>query len=153
MYVPQRGLLVRNWLVRDQVRILTTASASRIGEWAERWDVARFMGREARTLSGGERNRVGVALAVLRDPVCLLLDEPLTGAAPADRERVAEMIRHLAGRGCAVLVTGHEARELLDLADRVILLTGGATRDLGGPARAAEDPSFRRTYLGPRRVS
>lgn len=153
LYVPQEGLLVRDWVVRDQVRVLTGASPSRMAAWAGRWEVDELMRRNPRTLSGGERNRIGVALAVLRDPVCLLLDEPLTGAAPTDRERVAEMIRHLAARGCALLVTGHEARELLALADRVLLLSAGATRDLGDRARALADPAFRREYLGPRELS
>lgn len=149
LYVPQEGLLVKDRIVDDQVRVLTGASPERVAGWAERWEVHAFMGREPRTLSGGERNRVSVAVAVLRDPACLLLDEPLTGSAPKDRERVGEMIRHLAGRGCAVLVTGHEARELLELADRVLLLSAGATRDLGGRRTALADPGFRREYLGP----
>lgn len=148
LYIPQEGLLVRDWVVGDQARLLTGASEARIREWAERWHVADFLPREARSLSGGERNRVSVALAVLREPVCLLLDEPLTGSAPKDRERIAEMMRHLARRGCAILVTGHEARDLLALADRVLLLSAGATRELGDRHAALADEAFRREYLG-----
>lgn len=149
MYVPQEGILVRDWVVRDQVLLLTTTSRSGIRVWAERWGLGPYLDREPRTLSGGERNRVGVALAVLRKPVCLLLDEPLTGAAPQDRELVARMIGYLADRGTAVLVTGHEAHDLLSLADRVLLLVAGGTRDLGHPDDAVSDPAFRREYLGP----
>lgn len=152
MYIPQEGVLARGWTVGDQVRILTTAPASTVAAWAERWEVASFLDRSPGSLSGGERNRVSVAVAVLREPPCVLMDEPLTGAAPRDRELVTRMIRHLAGRGCALLVTGHEARELLDVADRVLLLSGGSSRDLGGPERAVDDPDFRREYLGSRMV-
>lgn len=149
LYIPQKGLLVRDWPVRDQARLLTGASPPRITRWAERWDVAEFLDREPRTLSGGERNRTSVALAMLRQPACLLLDEPLTGSAPRDRERTGSLMRQLADEGCAILVTGHEVAELLAVADRVLLLSGGATRDLGDPAAALADVAFRREYLGP----
>lgn len=149
MYVPQEGLLVKNWEVADHVRMFRKR-AEVVAAWAARWRVEELMGRVARTLSGGERNRVGLALGVLRDPECLLVDEPFTGASPLDREMSAAMIRHLAGRGCALLVTGHEADDLLALADRVVHLQAGSTRELGSPAEAVGDASFRRDYLGSR---
>ncbi|HZD03410.1 MAG TPA: ATP-binding cassette domain-containing protein [Longimicrobiales bacterium] len=150
MYVSQEGALVKNWTVEDHVRLLRRSDEA-IAAWGARWRVQALMGRVARTLSGGERNRVGVALAVLRDPECLLLDEPFTGAAPLDRELVAAMVRHLTGRGCAVLATGHEAGDLLALSDRVIHLQAGSTRELGPPDEAVDDESFRREYLGVRK--
>lgn len=149
MYVPQDGALVRNWTVEEQVELFER-SADAVHAWAARWGVGGLMDRQARTLSGGERNRVSAALALLRSPACLLMDEPLTGAAPRDRELITSMLRELTGRGCAVLVTGHEAVDLLAVSHRVIHLDAGSTRDLGGPREAAEDEQFRRGYLDPR---
>jgi ABC-type lipopolysaccharide export system ATPase subunit len=121
----------------------------RLSRWAERWGLTALLDATDTALSGGEKNRAGVALAVLRRPVCLLTDEPLTNSAPKDRERICEALRTLRDRGCALVVTGHEARELLALADRVIWMVAGTTRDLGRTEAALTSHQFRREYLGP----
>jgi ABC-type lipopolysaccharide export system ATPase subunit len=57
----------------------------------------------------------------------------------------------MAARGCALVVTGHEVPELLDLADEVVWMTGGTTHGMGTAAQAEAHEQFRRDYLGPRR--
>ena len=99
-------------------------------------------------LSGGEQRRAEVALAWIREPRCLLADEPFAGINPSDGELIAGALRGLAERGCAILVTGHEVRQLLDLADEVIWMAGGTTHGLGSPVAAVENHQFRREYLG-----
>ena len=76
-----------------------------------------------------------MALARLREPLCLLADEPFAGLAPLDRARVAEDLREQTGRGASVIVTGHEVEELLAIADLVIWMVAGTTHVLGSAAR------------------
>jgi ABC-type multidrug transport system ATPase subunit len=160
-YLPQHGVLPRGRTVREAAEsilraredasfdALPSTGPRTLSAWAERWGLQDLLEATHGELSGGEKNRAGVALAVLRGPVCLLTDEPLTGSAPHDRARVVEALRLLRDDGCAVVVTGHEARELLDLADRVVWMVAGTTRDLGRPAEALASHQFRREYLGP----
>ncbi|HEX9885791.1 MAG TPA: ATP-binding cassette domain-containing protein [Longimicrobiales bacterium] len=149
MYVPQEGLLVRDGWVDDHVRLFAQDGHPRLDGWITRCRLDAFLGRPVAELSTGERNRTSLALALLREPACLLADEPLTGAAPLDRELIRSVLMELRAQGCALVVTGHEARDLLDLADHVVWLVAGTTHDLGEAARAARHPQFVREYLGP----
>jgi len=99
-------------------------------------------------LSGGERRRANLALALVRSPDCLLADEVFRDVAPLDCELVGETLRALAARGCAVLVTGHEIGFLLTYCDHVTWCSAGTTRELGPPAQAKQVDAFRAEYLG-----
>lgn len=120
----------------------------RLGAEVDRLRLGSLLERGARDLSGGERARAAMAGAALRRPACLLFDEPLAGTAPRDRELLSDALRRLAGEGCAVVVTGHEAADMMLLADRVVWVTSGTTRDLGHPDDAKGNDFFRRHYLG-----
>jgi ABC-type multidrug transport system ATPase subunit len=102
----------------------------------------------SRFLSGGERRWAELALALLRRPSCLLLDEPFRGIDPRQAELVRELIRGLAAGGAAVVITGHEVGWLLETADTVVWLHQGGTRPLGPPGAARAHWQFRRDYLG-----
>ena len=106
-----------------------------------------LLGRHAWELSGGERRRAEVGYAGARGPGVLVADEPLRGLAPLDAQAVAGHLRTLAAEGCAVLVTGHEARALLDVADHVVWMTGGTTHHLGTRDAALAHDQFRSNYL------
>ena len=101
-------------------------------------------------MSGGERRRAEIWLAIAAASACLIADEPFLGIAPADRSRVAEVLRARAATGTAILVTGHEVEDLFDLADDVIWMVAGTTHGLGSPDEAARNSQFRLEYLGTR---
>ncbi|CAN5868880.1 hypothetical protein BH23GEM9_BH23GEM9_29680 [soil metagenome] len=98
-------------------------------------------------LSGGERRRSELALAMVRRPRCLIADEPLRGIDPRDAERLIETLRRMADGGAAVIVSGHEVRTLLDASDDVVWVTAGTSYDMGSPAQASAEDRFRREYL------
>jgi hypothetical protein len=112
--------------------------------------VAPFREARVRELSGGERRRVELTLGLLRNPRCLIADEPLTGLAPVDQQRAVRALRDAARRGAAVLITGHEVDMLMGAADEVVWITAGGTRDMGSPEQAWRHPEFARDYLGRR---
>lgn len=119
----------------------------------EALSIGPLLGRYAATLSGGEKARVAMALAVARRPRCLLADEPLAGLAPIDQDLLVSALRGLAGDGTAVVVTGHDVRLLLAFAHRVVWIASGTTLELGTPAEALVHERFRRDYLGPAEAS
>ena len=66
-----------------------------------------------------------------------------------DQEIVADVIRSMADAGCAVVVTGHDVRALLELADQVVWMVAGTPHGLGTPQEARNHDQFRKEYLGP----
>jgi ABC-type multidrug transport system ATPase subunit len=100
------------------------------------------------TYSGGERRRAELGLALVRNPACLLVDEVFRGIDPIAVDLMGRSLRTLAARGCAIVVSGHEMRAILPIADTVTWVTAGTTYDLGSPTDAMANHSFRREYLG-----
>jgi ABC-2 type transport system ATP-binding protein len=103
-------------------------------------DVVRLVGLEekstarVRSLSGGQRRRLDLAVALAGDPELLFLDEPTTGFDPAARRAAWEMIRSLRELGKTILLTTHYLDEAEQLADRVAVLRGGQVVAIGTPA-------------------
>jgi ABC-2 type transport system ATP-binding protein len=101
------------------------------------------------TLSGGERRRLDVALALVGDPDLLFLDEPTTGFDPTARRQAWEMVRSLQALNKTILLTTHYMDEAEALADHIVVLAGGMIvaegqpETLGGRHRAACRISFR----------
>jgi ABC-2 type transport system ATP-binding protein len=88
----------------------------------------------ARRLSGGQRRRLDLALALIGDPELIFLDEPTTGFDPAARRTAWQTIRSLRDLGKTVLLTTHYLDEAQELADRVAIVMGGRILAEGSPA-------------------
>lgn len=151
-YLPDAGLLTGRMTLREHLRKVAWRFGGGLGaEDAEELAVAELLDRPVREYSGGEVRRAEVAVAVARQPLCLVADEPLAGIDPTDGERVARVLRRMAARGCAIISTGHEVPQMMAMADEIVWMTGGTTHGLGTAARAVENEQFRRDYLGPGR--
>jgi ABC-2 type transport system ATP-binding protein len=87
-----------------------------------------------RRLSGGQRRRLDLGLALVGDPELIFLDEPTTGFDPGARRRAWETIRSLSGLGKTILLTTHYLDEVEQLADRVAVLREGRIVAAGTPA-------------------
>jgi ABC-2 type transport system ATP-binding protein len=87
-----------------------------------------------RRLSGGQRRRLDLGLALIGDPELIFLDEPTTGFDPRARRRAWETIRGLRGLGKTILLTTHYLDEAEQLADRVAVLAQGRIVASGTPA-------------------
>jgi ABC-2 type transport system ATP-binding protein len=87
-----------------------------------------------RTLSGGQKRRLDLGLALVGDPQLLFLDEPTTGFDPVARRAAWEMIRSLRELGKTVLLTTHYLDEAEQLSDRVAVLREGTIVALGRPS-------------------
>jgi ABC-type multidrug transport system ATPase subunit len=146
-FLPDRDLLSPVLTVRAHLPALDRFEEARPGRLAEALRDPALLDRRPGELSGGERRRAEVGFARARAPAVLVADEPLRGLGPLDAEAVAGYLRTLADEGCAVLVTGHEARALLDVADHVVWMTGGTTHHLGTRDAALVHHQFRAQYL------
>jgi ABC-2 type transport system ATP-binding protein len=92
--------------------------------------------RDARvkTLSGGQKRRLDLGMALVGDPDLVFLDEPTTGFDPAARRNAWELVRSLRSLGKTVLLTTHYLDEAQQLADRVAVLRAGELVSMGRPA-------------------
>jgi ABC-2 type transport system ATP-binding protein len=87
-----------------------------------------------KTLSGGQKRRLDVALALIGDPDLIFMDEPTTGFDPQARRAAWEMIRGLRALGKTILLTTHYLDEAQQLADRLAVLRDGEVVTIGTPA-------------------
>ena len=102
----------------------------------------------AGTLSGGERQMLAMAMALMVEPRVLLLDEPSAGLAPALQRLVFDRIREINARGLGILLVEQNARESLALCRRAYVLAMGRVRAEGPGEVLRDDPEIRRLYLG-----
>ncbi|MFD6889979.1 ABC transporter ATP-binding protein [Streptomyces sp. NPDC059957] len=91
-------------------------------------------GHRLKTLSGGQRRRLDVALGVIGDPELLLLDEPTTGFDPVARRQFWDLIRLLSESGTTIVLTTHYLEEAEALADRLAVIARGKVVAEGEPA-------------------
>jgi ABC-2 type transport system ATP-binding protein len=114
--------------VRDHLRVRCAACGlprSRVDEVLEATGMSALAGRRAGNLSLGERQRLGLAGALLADPEVLILDEPGNGLDPAGVTWLRGFLRQLGGQGRTVLVSSHMLAEVAQTADEVIVIDGG----------------------------
>jgi len=118
------------------------AADGRVRAWLERLGIAHLASRAARTLSGGEAQRVSLARALVLDPEILFLDEPFGSLDPPTREGlIADLERILReGRTTTVFVT-HDRQEALRLGDRIAVLMGGRIAQIDRPEAVFAAPA------------
>jgi branched-chain amino acid transport system ATP-binding protein len=108
--------------------------------------LAELKGNSAGTLSGGERQMLAVARAMLAGPKLLMLDEPSEGLAPMVVKGIAERLRAMRGEGIGILLTEQNHRLALEAADRVYFIEKGQV-DWEGTAEQAGAPEVIARYL------
>ncbi len=102
----------------------------------------------AAKLSGGERRRAAFALTIACEPAFVLLDEPFAGLDPISVGDMKASVKKLARRGIGILITDHNARELLPIADRSYVIFAGRLLADGNADAVMANPEVRQVYLG-----
>jgi branched-chain amino acid transport system ATP-binding protein/neutral amino acid transport system ATP-binding protein len=104
------------------------------------------------SLSGGQRQILAMAMALMAEPRVLLLDEPTAGLSPVAAHELFGTIRNLAREGLAILMVEQNALESLDVSDRAYVLVDGRNHLDGTASAVANDPDIRRLFLGGRQT-
>jgi ABC-2 type transport system ATP-binding protein len=100
-------------------------ATERIDEVLDVVELSARAGHRVGGYSHGMRQRLGIAAALLRDPLLLILDEPATGLDPAGMRDMRRLIRRLADQGITVLLSSHQLPEVQELCDRVAIVDRG----------------------------
>lgn len=126
-YVTQAPSVYTDLTVRENLRYFARVlgvPSERIEHAVETVDLSRRIDQVAATLSGGERSRASLAVALLADPDLLILDEPTVGLDPVLRQGLWETFHALAGEGRTIVVSTHVMDEA-DRCDELVLMREG----------------------------
>ena len=100
------------------------------------------------SLSGGERRRTEIARCLINNPKILLLDEPFAGVDLLSIQDIKSLLLKLQARGCAVLVTDHNASQLLSVVDRAYVIANGNIVANGTPRQIVNIAEAKKLYFG-----
>lgn len=154
-YLAQEPSVFRKLSVWDNVMaILETLPlsrrkrAERAEELLSPFDLMKVAKQPAYTLSGGERRKLEIARALVRDPAVLMLDEPFAGVDPLSVNEIQDIVRRLAAKGLGIVITDHNVRETLSVVNRAYLVYNGRLLKEGTSDELVNDPEVREKYLG-----
>ena len=151
-YVPQLDNVFPNLTVSENLemgsldRSQTKPQIERMCELFPRLGERR--GQYAGTMSGGERQMVAMARALMPSPQVLLLDEPSAGLAPAFVDAIFEKTKDVNREGVTIVMVEQNARRALEMSDRGYVLDLGKDRFEGPGRELLDDPKVAELYLG-----
>jgi branched-chain amino acid transport system ATP-binding protein len=152
-FVPQERNVFPSLTVRENLEIGgyvdPRASRARIEAIFARFpELAAKRRQAARGLSGGQRQILAMARALMVAPAVLLLDEPSAGLAPRAAEKLFETIAAINEDGVSIAMVEQNALAALTVARRGVILVDGRVSRAGPAAELARDPEVRRIFLG-----
>jgi len=154
-YLPQQTAIFRGLTVYEN--LLGIAQIVKKGIRKQKDIVEKLMAEfsithlrdvKATALSGGERRRTEIARCLISSPKVLLLDEPFAGVDLLSIQDIKELLLKLQSRGCAVLVTDHNASQLLSVVDRAYVIANGSIIANGTPKQIVNTTEAKRLYFG-----
>jgi ABC-2 type transport system ATP-binding protein len=134
--IPQDFHFFPKLTPREAVRLYASLFAVKVDvdELLARVELSDKADNHYDTLSGGQHQKVGVALALVNDPELCFLDEPTTGLDPRARRSIWDVIRRLRGEGRTVFLTTHYLDEAQQLSDRIAIIHRGRIIATGSPS-------------------
>jgi ABC-2 type transport system ATP-binding protein len=129
-WIPQQAALYRRLTVAENLRLFAHLEhvadvEATVGEMLDQTGLRGRRDDQVGTLSGGNQQRVNIAIGLLARPAVLLLDEPSAGLDPRQRERLWEFVLGLAGGGTTVIFSTHNIQEAERYGQRLLVLADG----------------------------
>ena len=154
-YLPQQSAIFRGLTVYENllgiaqiVKKRSTQQKEIVEQLMAEFSITHLRDVKANTLSGGERRRTEIARCLISNPKVLLLDEPFAGVDLLSIQDIKELLLKLQARGCAVLVTDHNASQLLSVVDRAYVIANGTIVANGSPRKIVNTAEAQKLYFG-----
>src|SRR5690554_5404226 len=149
-YVPQVTNVFRSLTVQENLQVAARkVKRSQIDEMLSVFPALKpRLTQTAGTLSGGERQQLAFARALIRSPKVIVLDEPTAALAPSLVETIFQVIQRLRSLNVAVLMVEQRARQALEISDRGYILDQGKVVLSGDAQKLLSDPEMTALYLG-----
>ena len=140
-YLPEAAPSYRAMTVRDYLSFIAeirgfkgAAAAKKVAEVVVQAKLEGVAGQTIETLSKGYRQRTAFAAAIIHDPKVLIMDEPTDGLDPNQKFTVREMIKAMAAKGKAIIISTHILEEVDAVCSKVVVIAGGEKKFDGTPA-------------------
>jgi ABC-2 type transport system ATP-binding protein len=142
-WVPQQAALYRRLTVEENLRLFARLEGhddveASVERMLEQTGLADRRHDQVARLSGGNQQRINIAIGLLAQPVVLLLDEPSAGLDPRQRARLWEFVSGLAAGGTTVIFSSHNIQEAERYGERLLVLADGERLFDGGPGELRE---------------
>ena len=154
-YLPQQTSIFRGLTVYENllgiaqiVKKSTVDQKDIVEKLMAEFSITHLRDIKATALSGGERRRTEIARCLINNPKVLLLDEPFAGVDLLSIQDIKGLLLKLQARGCAVLVTDHNASQLLSVVDRAYVLANGNIVANGTPRQIINTTEAKKLYFG-----
>lgn len=154
-YLPQQSSVFSKLSAEDNLlgvmQLLDFSRADqkeRCQQLLEQFKITHIRKTAAGRLSGGERRRLEIARCLVSDPEIIMLDEPFAGIDPVTVQNIQVVIKELAEKGIAILITDHAAREILQITDRTYVVSEGKILVSGTTEEIVGHEEVKSKYLG-----
>ena len=154
-YLPQQTAIFRGLTVYDNLLGIAQIIKKNIAEQRDiveklmaEFSITHLRDVKATSLSGGERRRTEIARCLINNPKVLLLDEPFAGVDLLSIQDIKGLLLKLQARGCAVLLTDHNASQLLSVVDRAYVIANGSIVANGTPRQIVNTTEAKKLYFG-----
>ena len=154
-FLPQQSSIFRGLTVYENLLAIAQIAKKRVSEQKDiverlmtEFSITHIRDVKATALSGGEVRRVEIARCLINNPSVLLLDEPFAGVDLLALQDIKGLLLKLQKRGCAVLVTDHNASQLLSIVDRACVIANGTIVANGTPRQIVNTAEAKKLYFG-----
>ncbi|WP_045210708.1 LPS export ABC transporter ATP-binding protein [Desulfonatronovibrio magnus] len=154
-YLPQESSIFKNLTVFENLMLILEYThkskkhrLQKADQLMDELGISKLAHQKASFLSGGERRRLEIARALIKDPRFILLDEPFAGIDPIAVDDIQKIILKLREKEIGVLISDHNVRETLRICDRASIVYDGQVILDGTPQEIINDTRARAVYLG-----
>ncbi len=154
-YLPQEPSIFRELTVEENIIVVLELMGlegeelqKRLEELLGELHLTPLRSKKGATLSGGERRRLEITRALATQPSCLMLDEPFANIDPIAIADLKAMITLLKNKGISILITDHNAREIISIADKSYLIADGKVIFAGSVEELVKNEEAKIRYFG-----
>ena len=156
-YVPQTNNIFRTLTIRQNLMLAAKRSDGLVDDLIERmftlFEILRGKQMDkGGKLSGGQRQMLAIAMALVAEPKLILMDEPTAGLAPKVAEEILALVQDIAEKGVSVIFVEQNVKAALSISNRTYVLAEGRNQIDGSTQELMEGQVIKEIYLGDRRI-
>ena len=154
-YIPQNSAVFLGLTCEENIRAIAevkikekSLQENKIQELLSDFNLEYLKNIKAINLSGGEKKRLCISMALVSNPQILLMDEPFAALDLITIDMIKKIIVSLQKKLISVIVTDHNAKDLMNVSDRCTIISNGEVIISGNPRKIINDPKARQLYFG-----
>ena len=154
-YIPQNSAVFLGLTCEENIRAIAevkikekSLQENKIQELLSAFNLEYLKNIKAINLSGGEKKRLCISMALVSNPQILLMDEPFAALDLITIDMIKKIIVSLQKKLISVIVTDHNAKDLMNVSDRCVIISNGEVIISGNPRKIINDPKARQLYFG-----